>query len=387
MLQQMPMGVMCADPNDDFRVTYMNARSVEVIRGIEHLLSVKANDLLGQSVDVLHKNPAHQRAILSDPSRLPHRARIKLGAEVIDLNIGKITNAAGDYTGAMLCWTMVTAQAQLADGFERDVGGVVTAVSAAASQVQAAASSMVETARQSGNQVREVAEAGEQAGGDVQSVAAAAQQLAASVAEISRQVAEGAVVARSAAEEALAADGTMKELSNAASTIGDVVRLIGDIAGQTNLLALNATIEAARAGEAGKGFAVVASEVKQLANQTAKATEEIGQQIAAVQAATKQAVSALRSIGSTVQKIEGVTAAIASAVEQQGAATQEIASTAARVAQSTTAVVASIGQVGKATEESRGAAAMILEAANDLGGHATTLRDNSSDFLVAVRKA
>ncbi|MFC7689068.1 methyl-accepting chemotaxis protein [Paeniroseomonas aquatica] len=351
MLEQMPSAVMTADPRDDFRVTSMNPATRALLGTIEHLLPCKAHELLGQSIDVMHRHPGRIRGILADPARLPHQARIRLGEETIDLLISPIRDARGDYVSSMLVWSLATAQARLADRFEADIGGVVQAVASAAAQVQGAAQALSGAAVTSDREAGAVAEAGNRAGGDVQAVAASAEELAASVAEISRQVAEGATVARAAAAEARATDETVQGLAQAAQRIGDVVRLIGDIAGQTNLLALNATIEAARAGEAGKGFAVVASEVKALAGQTAKATEEISSQIGAIQAATGHAVTALRSIGGTIERINEVTTAIAAAVEQQGSATEEIARSAGQVAEGTSAVALRIQDVQRAARE------------------------------------
>jgi methyl-accepting chemotaxis protein len=387
MLEQLPMGVMIADPRDDFRVNYMNPMTRTLLGSIEHLLPCTVEALQGQSIDIMHRHPEHQRAILSDPSRLPHKARIKLGDEALDLSVSAIRDAEGTYVSAMLVWTVATAQARLADSFEAEIGGVVQAVAAAAAQVQGAAQALSGSAETSGREAEAVAEAGNRAGADVQAVAASAEELAASVSEISRQVADGATVARAAAAEAQATDETVQGLAQAAQRIGDVVRLIGDIAGQTNLLALNATIEAARAGEAGKGFAVVASEVKALAGQTAKATEEIATQIGGIQSATGKAVTALRSTGTTIERINEVTTAIAAAVEQQGSATREIARSANQVAEGTTAVAVRIQDVQRAARETGEASASLLNAADGLTGHAGTLRERSGEFLVNIRRA
>jgi methyl-accepting chemotaxis protein len=387
MLEQMPTAVMTADPQDDFRVSYMNPTTRSLLGTIEHLLPCKVEELEGQSIDIMHRRPEHQRAILSDPSRLPHKARIKLGDETLDLSISAIRDVHGNYVSAMLVWSVVTAQARLADSFEQEIGGVVQAVATAAAQVQGAAQALSGAAGTSGREAEAVAEAGNRAGADVQAVAASAEELAASVAEISRQVADGATVARAAAAEAQATDETVQGLAQAAQRIGDVVRLIGDIAGQTNLLALNATIEAARAGEAGKGFAVVASEVKALAGQTARATEEIATQIGGIQSATGKAVGALRSIGSTIERINEVTTAIAAAVEQQGSATREIARSANQVAEGTSAVAIRIQDVQRAARETGEASASLLGAAEGLTGHAGALREKSGEFLVNIRRA
>lgn len=385
MLEQMPLGVMMADPKNEFRISYMNPEALRLLKRIEHAMPLKADDMLGQSIDIFHKHPGTQRSMLADASRLPHRTRISTGGEVLDLSITAIRDRAGNYVAPMLVWNLVTAQAKLANDFEREMGGVVDAVASAAGQMQHSATALSGSAETSGREADAVAEASGQAGADVQAVAASAEELAASVAEITRQVAEGADVARAAADEARATDGTVQGLAQAASRIGDVVRLISDIAGQTNLLALNATIEAARAGDAGKGFAVVASEVKNLAAQTAKATEEIAAQIGGIQGSTSQAVAALRSITSTIERMNEVTTAIAAAVEEQGAATREIARSAALVAEGTGAVTRRINDVRGASGETGRSAGEVLAASNDLAKQAGLLREKSSDFLKQVR--
>jgi methyl-accepting chemotaxis protein len=385
MLEQMPLGVMMADPKQDFRISYINPEAMQMMRRIEAALPVKPEALLGSSIDVFHRNPAHQRALLADGSRLPHRTRMTLAGETLELNISAIRDASGAYVGPMVTWALVTEQVRLADRFEADVGGVVEAVASGAAQMQGSARALTDAAETSGREADAVAEASGRAGSEVQAVAASAEELAASVAEITRQVAEGARVARAAAEEARATDGTVQGLAQAAQKIGDVVRLISDIAGQTNLLALNATIEAARAGEAGKGFAVVASEVKSLAAQTAKATEEIATQIGGIQGSTEQAVGALQSITGTIEKMNEVTAAIAAAVEEQGAATREIARSAALVAETTGAMTRRIEDVRRGAGETGEAATQVLGAANDLAAQAATLRGRAADFLRQVR--
>jgi len=386
MLEQLPAAVMTADPRDAFRVGYMNQASQALMARIAPHLRLPPGGLLGQGIDLLHAELAQQRDTLADPARLPLRTRIQIGPETLALSISALRDGSGSYSGAMLSWTITTETAQLADSFEADIGGVVTAVGAAANQVQGAARTLAAAAEQSGQAVAAVAEAGKAAGQDVNAVAASAEELAASVSEISRQVADGAAVAQEAAAGARATDGSVRGLAEQAAQIGDVVRLIGDIANQTNLLALNATIEAARAGEAGKGFAVVASEVKALAGQTARATEDIGQRIGGLQGATQQAVTALQGVAGTVARLEEVTAAIAAAVEQQGAATREIARSAGRVSDATSAVVTNIAEVGRMVGETGGAATGMLDAATDLGGHATQLRVRADGFLASVRR-
>jgi methyl-accepting chemotaxis protein len=387
MIEQMPIGVLVADPHNEFRINYANAYSMELVRSIEAHMSVKPDAIIGQTIDIFDKVPGRIRTTLADPANLPHKARLKMGPEALDLNVSALRDSQGNYVGAMLAWHRVTEQARLADTFEADIGAVVNSVAAAAAQMQSSARSLTEAAAESGREALAVSEAGAQANADVQAVAAAAEEMAASVEEITRRVAEAADVARKAVAEAKATDTTVRGLSEAASRIGDVVRLIGEIAGQTNLLALNATIEAARAGEAGKGFAVVASEVKNLAGQTAKATEEIGRQIAEMQGATTQAVDAIRAIGTTVDRTSDIATAIAAAVEQQGATTREIARSAAQVAQATGTVAQKIEGIRSAAELTGGSASGVLEASGALAGDAETLRSRAENFLRAVRVA
>ncbi len=251
----------------------------------------------------------------------------------------------------------------LADGFESQVGGVVNAVSAAATQVQGSAAAMSATAEETTRQATAVAAASEQASTNVQTVAAGAEELSSSIQEIARQVAESSAIADQAVRDVRRTGETVEALSQAAQKIGDVVKLISDIASQTNLLALNATIEAARAGEAGKGFAVVASEVKNLASQTAKATDEIGGQISEIQTATGASVEAMKGIGETIAKMNQIAAGIAQAVEEQGAATNEIARNVQQAAAGTgevssniTGVTIAAGDTGKAANELKAAA-------------------------------
>jgi methyl-accepting chemotaxis protein len=388
MIEQLPTGIMTADASDGFRIRYVNPAARDLLRAVEQVLPVKPDALVGQPISVFHQGGGRQHeAILSDPSRLPHKARIRLGEEVMDLTVSALRGADGGYLGPMVAWTRVTAQARLADRFEGEVGAVIEGLAAEAARVEAAARRLSAAASESGREAATVADAAQGASGEVQAVAAAAEELAASVAEISRRVAEAASVATRAVEEARSTDGTVQGLAEEAARIGDVVRLIGDIAGQTNLLALNATIEAARAGDAGKGFAVVASEVKTLAGQTAKATEEIAARIAAMQGRTQQAVEAIRAIGATIQRTSEIATAIAAAVEEQGAVTRDIARSAGQVAAGTDTVSRRIGGIRQGASETGEAAGGLLAASESLSRGAETLRSQAGGFLAAVRSA
>jgi methyl-accepting chemotaxis protein len=273
----------------------------------------------------------------------------------------------------------------LAHSFEASVKGVVDTVSGAADAMQATAAAMVSTAEAASRQSDAVATAAEQASTNVQTVAGATEELSVSTSEIGRQVAQSARVAHDAVAEAQRTTDTVRGLAEAAHRIGEVVKLISDIASQTNLLALNATIEAARAGEAGRGFAVVASEVKSLANQTAKATDDIAAQVRAIQEATREAVGAIEKISDTVAKSNAISAAIAAAIEKQEATTQEIAKNVLEAAKGTRGVSGNIMGLNRAADETGQAANMVLSSAAGLAEQAETLRSEADQFLSSVR--
>ncbi|TXM72404.1 HAMP domain-containing protein [Methylobacterium sp. WL69] len=275
----------------------------------------------------------------------------------------------------------------LADGFEAAVGGIVAQVSAAAAELQATAGSMSETASETAGRSTSVAAAADEAATNVTTVAAAAEELGSSVQEIGRQVQGSANLARIAVTEAGETAALVRDLSETAAKIGDVVALISTIAGQTNLLALNATIEAARAGEAGRGFAVVAAEVKELANQTARATDEITGQIGRIQTSTGQAVTAIGGITTRIREISAVATSIAAAVEEQGAATQEIVRNVSEAATGTGEVTRNVIGVATAAEETGAAAAQVLSSASELSRQSEALRAQVSRFLASVRAA
>jgi methyl-accepting chemotaxis protein len=276
---------------------------------------------------------------------------------------------------------------KLADDFESAVGEIVETVSSASTELEASASTLTATAERAQELTKMVAAASEEASTNVQSVASATEELTSSVNEISRQVQESARMASDAVHQARKTNDRVGELSKAAARIGDVVELINTIAGQTNLLALNATIEAARAGEAGRGFAVVASEVKALAEQTAKATGEIGQQISGIQAATQESVGAIKEISGTIEKLSEISSTIAAAVEEQGAATQEISRNVQQAAQGTLQVSSNITDVQRGAGETGSASSQVLSAAQSLSGDSNRLKLEVGKFLNSVRAA
>ena len=275
----------------------------------------------------------------------------------------------------------------LTNDFDSRVSELLGAVAGASTEMESTAESMSNIAQDTNSRAETVAVAAEDASANVQTVASATEELSSSIQEISRQVTQSATVASKAVTQADATDKQVQGLAVAAQKIGDVVKLISDIAEQTNLLALNATIEAARAGEAGKGFAVVASEVKELASQTGKATEEIGIQIASVQAETDGAVTEIQNIGKTISEINDITSGIASAVEEQAAATQEIALNVEQVASRTEQVTDNIREVTKTASETGAAASQVTSTASELSDKSDMLKVQVETFLAKVKAA
>lgn len=387
IIEQLPVGVMTAEATGDFRITYMNPAIRQILETVPTAIKVPVDRIVGSGMATFYADGGVHRDIVADPSRLPHRARINLGSETIDLRIHAMFDRNGTYAGPLLVWRHATAQAQLVRRFEESVGAIAGTVAESADTMRGAASAMRQSAIQAGQRTVAVASAAQQASDSVTAAASAAEQVAASVGEVGRHVTESAHIAELAVAEAGATNSSVGRLSDAAERIGAVVRLISEIASRTNLLALNATIEAARAGEAGKGFAVVASEVKSLASQTAKATNEIAQQIAAMQGATVQAVEALRSIGSTIQRMNEITTVIARSVEEQGAAAHSIAQSVVQAAAGAEDVTGNIKLVSEAVDDTAGKAGGVLTAAVGLTEQAAVLRAEVSKFLIAVQHA
>jgi len=276
---------------------------------------------------------------------------------------------------------------RLADDFEHAVGAIIEAVSHAAGNLENSAGSLTSTADRSQDLAKTVTAASGEASTNVQSVAAATEELSSSITEISRQVQTSARMAGEAVAQAHKTNERVNELARAASSIGDIVALINGIAAQTNLLALNATIEAARAGDAGRGFAVVASEVKLLAEQTAKATGEIGEQVSGMQAATGESVAAIKEIGDTIGGLSEIASAIAAAVEEQGTATQEISRNVQQAAHGTQQVSTGVADVQRGASETGAASSEVLSAARSLAADSASLKQKVSSFLTSVRAA
>ncbi len=382
-VEQMPINVMIA--GRDLKLNYINAATKNKLRELQHLLPKPVDELVGNSIDIFHKQPEMQRRLLADPSNLPHRAKVKLGPETLDLLVSPVFDEDGEFVGPMVTWSVLTQQVQLADDFERDVKGVANSISDASNSLHTNFQSMAETSEETSRKAEVAAAAGEQATKNVETVAAAAEELSQSIDEIARHVQEASRMTEQAVSESNRTNASINELEGASKQIGEVIKVITSIAQQTNLLALNATIEAARAGEAGKGFAVVANEVKELARQTAKATEEISHKIAAIQTSSGEAIGAITSIGESIRRINEISTTIAGAVEEQTAATSEISRNVAEAARGTAEVSSSISVVASAAEESGRRVSEMQQVAQQVNNQSKTLNNVADEFLTKLR--
>ncbi len=342
MMENAPQAMIFADL--DFVIRYANPASFRVLTTLEKHLPVAANQVVGQSIDIFHRNPEHQQAILGNPKNLPSRVVIELGEEKVDLEVSAIFDGKGGHMGSMLSWSLVTQKLAVEAGTSR-TADELSLTSAGLLEISDSLSS---NAKDASVQATQVASSAEEVSANISSVAVGAEELGATVKEISRSTHEAAKVASVAVQSAQATNETVSRLGESSAQIGKVTKVITSIAEQTNLLALNATIEAARAGEAGKGFAVVANEVKDLANKTAKATEEISAKIEAAQTDTGRAVEAIREIGEVITSINDIQITIASAVEEQSATVNEMSRNLRDASQGASVIAETISHVAVA---------------------------------------
>jgi methyl-accepting chemotaxis protein len=366
-----------------FDAEYFNG--VQTIGNVHHKIGLEPRWYIGGYAYVLNRLVALAiRAHRWSPQKLASLIAAVNAGVMLDMDI-----AISVYQEALIAEKVQRAQRldALLRGFEARTAVLVSMVASAATELESTSRAMASTTGETVAQATNVAAAVEAASINVQTVASAAEELSASISEIARQVAQSSEIADRAVQDANRTDAIVKTLAEGAQKIGDVVGLISTIAGQTNLLALNATIEAARAGDAGKGFAVVASEVKSLANQTAKATDDISRQIAQIQLATKEAVTAIEAITQTIGEVSRIATAIAAAVEEQGAATQEIARNIHEAATGTHQVSVSIADVSRGASETGAAATGVHDAADELSKQAEGLSGDVQHFVTEVKAA
>lgn len=385
MLDQMPINVMACDKNT-WEINYVNKTSVDTLKEIEQHLPVTAENLLGSSIDIFHKHPEHQQHMLSDDSNLPHRARIKVGPETLDLNVSAIYDSKGQYIAPMVNWTRRTQLENLSDHFRNEIGSAVSTVKESAGELTDSAEGLDKGASDLTGRMQTISAAAEESTSTVQAVAGAAEELNASIEEIARQVDRSSEMASDAVAAAENTSQVVGGLRDASTKIGDVIAIINDIAEQTNLLALNATIEAARAGDAGKGFAVVASEVKSLANQTAKSTEEISAQVTAIQNSTEKSVDAIANISELIGELNSISAAIAGSVQEQNSATREISSNIQETATGTTDVSQNVSKMLDAIKLMADQIGALSGQAGILSELSGGLDTGTTDFMKEVDK-
>ncbi|MCB9230004.1 MAG: hypothetical protein H6618_10385 [Deltaproteobacteria bacterium] len=360
MIENAPINIMMA--GTDYNIVYMNPQSRKTLTQIQHLLPIPVDKIVGSSIDVFHKNPAHQRKLLKDDSNLPHNAKIKLADETLDLMATAIYDKKGDYVGIMVTWSVITEKVRLV----QNLSEAATQLAAAAEQLRATASQMSENSDSTTSQASSAASAAEEVSKGVESVAANTEEMNASIKEISRSVNESSKQTGLTKKQTDATNKMIEQLGSSSQEIGNVIKVISSIAQQTNLLALNATIEAARAGDAGKGFAVVANEVKELAKQTANATEEITQKIGNIQSDTSGAVDAIRSISESIDKLNGIATSIAASVEEQMSTTNEVSRIVQESNQGVRSITENVKEVSMAAQNTSEGSLQLVEAANGL---------------------
>lgn len=388
MSNSSPVNIMFADR--DLVVQYMNPSTIKTLKSIEHLLPMPVEKILGQSIDAFHKNPSHQRRLLADPNNLPKNVRFELGPETLDLLASAIFDQQNRHLGTMVTWTIVTEklarekrEKEMTVNLETVLQKVAensSAMATASEELSAVSSQMSSNAEETAAQSSVVSAASEQVSQNTQTVATGIEEMSASIKEIAKNAADAARVAASAVKIAESTNSTITKLGESSLEIGNVIKVITSIAQQTNLLALNATIEAARAGEAGKGFAVVANEVKELAKETAKATEEIGQKIEAIQLDTKGAVEAIGQISEVINQINDISSTIASAVEEQTATTNEISRNVCEASKGTSEIAQNITSVAQAARNTTEGAENSQCAAQELARMAAELQQLVSDY-------
>ncbi|WGL59126.1 PAS domain-containing methyl-accepting chemotaxis protein [Pigmentibacter sp. JX0631] len=367
MMENIPINVMFSDM--DFNITYVNTTSLKTLEKLEKYLPIRLNELVGSSIDVFHKNPAHQRRLLANDKNLPHRAIISVGPEKLSLLASAVYDGDKKYIGIMVTWEIITDRVVLTE----NIGEASRQLAAASEELNATSKQMSTNAEKTTSVANSTAASSEEVSQGVRSVATNTEEMSAAIKEIARNAAEASASSSLALKQAQNTNSIIVKLGESSKEIGNVIKVISSIAQQTNLLALNATIEAARAGDAGRGFAVVANEVKELAKQTAKATEDITNKITGIQSDSKSSIDAVTLISQSIEKLNSIATAIAASVEEQAATTNEVARIVQQSAEGVANITQNIKVVSEAAVQTSNGSSQVLISAKSLSELASKL--------------
>ncbi|KAB8029783.1 methyl-accepting chemotaxis protein [Fluviispira multicolorata] len=369
MAENSPINILYCDL--DFTIKYINPTSRETLLKIEKYLPIRVNAILGSSIDVFHKVPSHQRRILSNDKNLPHRAIINVGPEKLDLLVSAIYDKNDKYIGVMVTWDIVTDKVKLVENIKE----ASRQLAAAAEELNATAKQMSVNAEKTTGVANSTAASSEEVSHGMRSVATNAEEMSSAIKEIARNATEASTNTSLALKQAQNTNTIIIKLGESSREIGNVIKVISSIAQQTNLLALNATIEAARAGDAGRGFAVVANEVKELAKQTAKATEDITNKITGIQTDSKSSIDAVSLISQSIEKLTSIANAIAASVEEQSATTNEVSRIVLESAKGVSNITDNVKIVSEAAMQTSNGSSQLLLASKSLSELALNLEN------------